>query len=91
MKFNSTFRSLNFHKTQNIEDVGFSIQEIEKIGRIKDIFVADYETSYDKFNKDKLDLLNFTKEYKTRRGYDVNDYFPELKEFFKIIEDENKV
>lgn len=85
MKFNSTFRSLNFQKTQRIEDVGFSTQEIEKISRIKDIFVADYETNIDNFDKDKNDLLNFVNEYKKRRKLDVNDYFPELKEFFEKI------
>jgi organic radical activating enzyme len=85
MKFNSTFRSLNFQKTQKIEDVGFSTQEIQKISRIRDIFVADYNTEIEKFDKDKKDLLNFVNEYKTRRKLDVNDYFPELKEFFEKI------
>lgn len=85
MKFNSTFRSLNFQKTQKIEDVGFSTQEIEKIARIKDIFVADYDTNINKFDKDKKDLLNFVNEYKVRRNLDVNEYFPELKEFFEKI------
>ena len=91
MKFNSTFRSLNFHKTQKLEDVGFSTQEIEKIMRIRDIFVADYETNSKDFDKDKKDLLDFTDEYKKRRDLDVNDYFPELKEFFKKIKNENKI
>jgi hypothetical protein len=91
MKFNSTFRSLNFHKTQKLEDVGFSTQEIEKIMRIRDIFVADYDTNFKDFDKDKKDLLDFTDEYKKRRDLDVNKYFPELREFFKKIKNENKV
>jgi len=85
MKFNSTFRSLNFHKTQIVSDVGFSTQEIEKIVRIKDIFTADYNTDTNSFDKDKKDLLNFVDEYKVRRNLDVNEYFPELKEFFEKI------
>jgi len=85
MKFNSTFRSLNFQKTQKIDDVGFSTQEIEKISRIRDIFVADYDTNINNFDKDKKDLLNFVNEYKIRRKLDVNDYFPELKGFFEKI------
>lgn len=85
MKFNSTFRSLNFQKTQKIDDVGFSTQEIEKISRIRDIFVADYDTNINEFDKDKKDLLNFVNEYKIRRKLDVNDYFPELKGFFEKI------
>jgi hypothetical protein len=91
MKFNSTFRSLNFHKTQKITDVGFSTQEIEKISRIKDIFIADYSLEYNVFDKDKLDFYNFIIEYKKRRNLDCVEYFPELKQFIKNIENENNL
>ena len=59
MKFNSTFRSLNFHKMQEIKDVGFSLQEIEKISRLRDIFISDSELDSNSFNKDKLDFVKF--------------------------------
>ena len=91
MKFNSTFRSLNFHKTQKIEDVGFSTQEIEKISRIKDIFISDYDIDIKSFDKDKKDFLNFIKEYEKRRGYKVEEFYPELIQFIKNIENENKI
>ena len=91
MKFNSTFRSLNFHKTQKIEDVGFSTQEIEKSSRIKDIFISDYDIDIKSFDKDKKDFLNFIKEYEKRRGYKVEEFYPELIQFIKNIENENKI
>lgn len=91
MKFNTTFRSLNFHKMQEITDVGFSLQEIEKITRIRDIFIADYETDSKLFDKDKLDFVKFIREYEIRRGYVCEEYFPELVKFIKKIEYENKI
>lgn len=91
MKFNSTFRSLNFHKTQRKEDVGFSTQEIEKITRIKDIFISDSLIEEDPFRKDKKDFLNFINEYEIRRGYNCLEFYPELKEFVKLIENENTI
>jgi hypothetical protein len=91
MKFNSTFRSLNFHKMQNINDVGFSTQEIEKISRIKDIFIADTNLDNDLFNKDKMDFYKFIIEYEVRRGMNCVEYYPELKQFIKNIENENNV
>ena len=91
MKFNSTYRSLNFYEQQTIEDVGFSTQEIEKIVRIRDIFVTDYDTPIELFNKDKVDLYNFINEYEKRRGLNCEEYYPELKKFFKKIKDENKL
>jgi MoaA/NifB/PqqE/SkfB family radical SAM enzyme len=91
MKFNSTFRSLNFHKTQDINDVGFSIKEIEKITRIKEMFVTDAESPIRTFERCKLDFLNFIKEYEKRRGMKCEEYFPELTKFIKDIEYENKI
>jgi organic radical activating enzyme len=91
MKFNSTFRSLNFHKTQLKSDIGFSVQEIEKISRIRDIFITDYETDIRLFDKDKKDFLEFIKEYEKRRGMKCEEYYPELTQFLKNIENENKI
>ena len=91
MKFNSTFRSLNFHKTQLKSDIGFSVQEIEKISRIRDIFITDYETDIRLFDKDKKDFAEFIKEYEKRRGMKCEEYYPELSQFLKNIENENKI
>ena len=91
MKFNSTFRSLNFHKTQDINDVGFSTKEIEKITRIKEMFVTDAGSPERTFERCKLDFLNFIKEYEKRRGMKCEEYFPELTKFIKDIEYENKI
>lgn len=91
MKFFSSFRSLNFHRLQEITDVGFSAQEIEKISRIKDIFIADYLIDNKEFNKDRIDLYNFVNEYEKRRGFKCVKFFPELKDFFKKIKNENKL
>ena len=91
MKFNSTFRSLNFHKTQDINDVGFSTKEIEKITRIKEMFVTDATSPERTFERCKLDFLNFIKEYEKRRGMKCEEYFPELTKFIKDIEYENKI
>jgi organic radical activating enzyme len=91
MKFNSTFRSLNFHKMQEKTDVGFSTQEIEKITRLKDMFVADYETDPKLFETDKKDFVKFIRQYEMRRGLVCEQYYPELVEFIKSITDENKI
>ena len=91
MKFNSTYRSLNFYEQQTIEDVGFSTQEIEKIVRLKDIFVTDYETDMSLFDGNKKDFLKFVKEYEIRRGMNCEEYYPELVDFIKKIENENKL
>ena len=85
MKFNSTFRSLNFQKTQNITDVGFSTQEIEKIIRLKDMFVKDYETDIKSFETDKKDFVKFIRQYEMRRGLVCEEYYPELVQFIKNI------
>jgi hypothetical protein len=89
MKFNSTYRSLNFYEQQVIEDVGFSTKEIEKITRIKEMFLTDAEINEDLFYKQKKDFLKFIKEYEVRRGLKCEEYYPELIEFIKNIEYEN--
>jgi hypothetical protein len=91
MKFNSTYRSLNSFEQQTIEDVGFSTKEIEKIKRIKDIFVSDYVLDSSAFDKDKKDFLSFIKEYEIRRGMNCEEYYPELKKFIKNIDRESKI
>ena len=91
MKFNSTFRSLNFHKMQEKTDVGFSTQEIEKITRLRDMFIADYETNPKLFETDKKDFVKFIRQYEMRRGLVCEQYYPELVEFIKSITDENKI
>jgi hypothetical protein len=91
MKFNSTYRSLTSFEQQTIDDVGFSTKEIEKVKRIKDIFVSDYLVDESTFDQDKKDLLKFIKEYEIRRGMNCEEYYPELKKFIKNIERENKL
>ena len=91
MKFNSTFRSLNFHKTQEKTDVGFSTQEIEKIIRLKDIFISDMDKDVNEFAQHKKDFYNFINEYEKRRKYKCTEYYPELIQFIKNIENENKI
>lgn len=91
MKFNSTFRSLNFQKTQEKSDVGFSTQEIEKIIRLKDIFISDYDRDIHEFDKDKKDFINFIRQYEVRRNLVCEEYFPELNQFIKNIQNENKI
>jgi hypothetical protein len=86
MKFHSTYRSLNFYEQQTIEDVGFSTKEIEKITRIKEMFISDSEFPGDMFSNYKKDFLSFIKQYETRRGVKCEDYYPELVEFIKQIE-----
>ena len=87
MKFNSTYRSLNSYQAELPEDVGFSIKEIEKITRIKDIFVTD-DINYD---RQKVDFVNFIKQYEFRRGMRCEDYHPELNAFIKKIKYDNKL
>lgn len=91
MKFHSSFRSLNFHKLQEITDVGFSTQEIEKIKRIKDIFISDYNNDEMLFKEDKVNFYNFVKEYERRRNVDCLDVYPELEKFITNIKNENQL
>jgi len=87
MKFNSTYRSLNSYQAELPEDVGFSMKEIEKITRIKDIFVAD-ENDYE---RQKIDFVNFIRQYEFRRNLRCEDYYPELNSFIKKIKYDNKI
>ena len=91
MKFNSTYRSLNFHQMKGVEDVGFSTQEIEKVSRLRDIFISDKKLHDNDLYQHKIDLYNFVKQYETRRGLKVEEYYPELKSFFQEISNENKL
>jgi hypothetical protein len=91
MKFNSTYRSLNFLQMQNVTDVGFSTQEIEKVSRLKDIFISDQNLNDSELLQHKIDLNTFVKQYETRRGMKVLEVYPELEPFFEKIENENKI
>jgi organic radical activating enzyme len=91
MKFNSTYRSLNFLQMQNVKDVGFSTQEIEKVSRLKDIFVSDKNVDDSTLLQHKLDLNTFVKQYESRRGLKVLEIYPELESFFKQINNENTI
>jgi hypothetical protein len=91
MKFNSTYRSLNFLQMQNVTDVGFSTQEIEKVSRLKDIFTSDQNLNDSELLQHKIDLNTFVKQYETRRGLKVLEVYPELESFFEKIENENKI
>jgi hypothetical protein len=71
--------------------LGFSTQEIEKIVRLRDIFVTDYETEMSLFDDNKKDFLKFIKEYEVRRGMNCQEYYPELTNFIKKIENDNKL
>jgi len=91
MKFNSTYRSLNFLQMQTVKDVGFSLQEIEKVSRLKDIFVSDKNLDDSTLLQHKLDLNTFVKQYELRRGLKVLEVYPELESFFKKIDYENTI
>ncbi len=85
MIFNSTYRSLNFYQPQSVNDVGFSLKEIEKITRLREYFdkgVDKDETYYTNLK----DFRQFIIEYEIRRNINCEEYFPELKNFIKIIE-----
>ena len=90
MKFHSSYRSLNSYAEEEISDVGFSLKEIEKVSRIRDIFVSDRDNPNMTFDKERQDFILFTEEYHNRRGLDVNDYYPELKQFIRKIKREFK-
>ena len=91
MKFNSSYRSLNFLQMQNVQDVGFSTQEIEKVSRLRDIFVSDKNSDDSSLLQHKIDLSNFVKQYESRRGLKVLEVYPELESFFKKIDNENTI
>ena len=91
MKFNSTYRSLNFLQMQTVQDVGFSTQEIEKVSRLKDIFVSDKNSDDSSLLQHKIDLNTFVKQYESRRGLKVLDIYPEMESFFNKIDNENTI
>jgi organic radical activating enzyme len=84
MAFNSSYRSLNFFQPQTKQDVGFSLKEIEKIGRIKDYFNKGVEKT-DHYYTTLKDFNGFIEEYEKRRGIKCLDYFPELTDFINDI------
>jgi hypothetical protein len=84
MTFNSSYRSLNFYQPQSIEDVGFSLKEIEKITRLKEYFTSEI-TKDNKYYTDLNDFKQFILEYEVRRNVNCIDFFPELKSFIDKI------
>ena len=88
MKFHSSYRSLNSYSEQEISDVGFSLKEIEKVSRIRDIYLKDSLNPNITYEKEKKDFLKFIDEYQVRRDMDVLDYYPELTDFIKDIKRE---
>ena len=80
MKFFSTYRSLNSYQMQEVTDSGFSLKEIEKITRIKDIFINDSKTDID-FTNDINKFLKYIEDYKKRRKVDCYETYPELQNF----------
>jgi organic radical activating enzyme len=85
MKFHSTYRSLNSFQPKHISDVGFTLKEIEKVSRIRDIFVKDSLIDDTNFDLQKKDFLKFIEEYEVRRHLKCQDYFPELTNFINNI------
>lgn len=81
MKFHSTYRSLNSFQPKHITDTGFTIKEIDKIVRIKDIFVKDGLLDDLNFEQQRKDFVKFVDEYEKRRNLKCENYFPELKYF----------
>ena len=84
MKFFSSYRSLNSYQLQEPTDSGFSLKEIEKITRIKDIFIEDSKTE-EKFDIGKKKFKHYISDYKKRRDLDCYETFPELRSFINKI------
>ena len=84
MKFFSSYRSLNSYEMQEKEDSGFSLKEIEKISRIKDIFIEDSKTK-ETFNLGKKKFKHYISDYKKRRNLDCYEVYPELRKFITEI------
>lgn len=82
MKFFSSYRSLNSYQLKEPTDSGFSLKEIEKITRIKDIFLSDKQNDID-FSQTKQKFLKYIVDYEKRRGLNCEEYFPELRNFIK--------
>ena len=69
---------------QEKEDSGFSLKEIEKISRIKDIFIEDSKTN-ENFNLGKKKFKYYISDYKKRRNLDCYEVYPELRKFITEI------
>jgi MoaA/NifB/PqqE/SkfB family radical SAM enzyme len=91
MKFHSTYRSLNSYAQQDVSDVGFSLKEIEKISRIRDIFVMDSLSDTLDFANECNDFVSFINEYDKRRDVSWEMYYPNLVNFVEKIKNENKI
>ena len=68
---------------QSIDDSGFSLKEIEKISRIKDIFIEDSKSDIN-FDVDIERFKKYLVDYKKRRNLDCNEVFPELQKFINL-------
>jgi uncharacterized Fe-S cluster-containing radical SAM superfamily protein len=84
MKFFSTYRSLNSYDMQEIGDTGFSLKEIEKISRIKDMFIEDNKSDIT-FDIGKKKFKHYISDYKKRRDLDCYETFPELRKFINEL------
>ena len=84
MKFFSSYRSLNSYQLQEPTDSGFTLKEIEKITRIKDMFLEDAKSDVD-FSLGKKKFKHYIKDYKQRRGLDCEETYPEMSEFINNI------
>ena len=84
MKFFSSYRSLNSYQLQEPTDSGFSLKEIEKITRIKDMFIEDSKSNKN-FELGKKKFKHYIADYKKRRNVDCYETFPELRTFINTI------
>jgi hypothetical protein len=84
MKFFSSYRSLNSYQLQEPTDSGFSLKEIEKISRIKDIFIEDSKSDVN-FGIGKKKFKHYIADYKKRRNADCYETYPELRKFINDI------
>ena len=69
---------------QEIGDTGFSLKEIKKISRIKDMFIED-EKSDINFEMGKKKFKHYISDYKKRRNLDCYETFPELRKFINEL------
>ena len=70
------------------ENLAFEPGEIDKLKRIVlDLIIhVRYDDSLE-VKQNRKRFYQFVHEYKSRRGYDFNEVFPELKEFLKVCEE----
>ena len=69
---------------QEPTDSGFSLKEIEKITRIKDMFIEDSKSNKN-FELGKKKFKHYIADYKKRRNVDCYETFPELRTFINTI------